>query len=80
MEVIDRDEAAPLDLADIGGQTGAATHAGNIARAGQRPKRLTVGSGCNPKRPFRERSKEALSEPELHARGIRTIAGRLSRD
>jgi hypothetical protein len=35
-----RDREDDLDLADIGGETGAATHRGSIASAERRPKRL----------------------------------------
>jgi hypothetical protein len=43
-----RDREDELDLADIGEEAHAATHVASIAGPGRRPKRLTVGSCCNP--------------------------------
>src|SRR6516162_11019289 len=39
---IRRDREDELDLADIGGETGTATHGASIASAGREPKRLTA--------------------------------------
>jgi hypothetical protein len=42
------DREDELDLADIGGEAGAATHGASIAPPGRRPKRLDMGKPpCN---------------------------------